>query len=127
MLPLSAQQLQLVSTNPLTITGNAQTSIAEWSSGAFVRADTYVYRMSPSDTASVTVYAMQWGKALASASVGFPLDSSGLQPTSVGPGQPYVEDGPPVAVPPDILKTGANPFTGNPPPTVTTDARGRRC
>ena len=30
--------------HPLTITGNSQTSIAEWTTGAFVRADAFVFR-----------------------------------------------------------------------------------
>lgn len=108
----------------LTITGNAQTNIAEWSSGAFVRADTYVYRMSPGENASITVYAMQWGKALAGTSIGFPLDPSGLQQTFAGNGQPYVADGPVVAKPTDILKVGNTPLDKT-PPTVTTDVHGK--
>jgi len=122
-LSLSETQMQLLD-NPLTITGNSQTSIAESSSGAFVRADTYVYRMSPGENASITVYAMQWGKALAGASIGFPLDPSGLQQTFVGPDQPYVGNGPPVATPPDLLKVGDIPLSKT-VPNVTTDAHGK--
>ena len=121
VLPLSAQQLQLALANPLTITGNSQTGIAEWSSGAFVRADTYVFRMSPGDNASVTVYAMQRGKALAGAKIIFPLDPSGLQAT---PDQfPYVGAGPDVATPDTVLTHANQPLTT--PPTVTTDADGK--
>ncbi|MBR0776851.1 hypothetical protein JQ625_18605 [Bradyrhizobium diazoefficiens] len=124
VLPLSDSQLQATSAHPLTISGNAQTRISEWKSGAFVRADTYVYRMSPGETASIAVYAMQWGKALANATVSFQLDPSQLQPTQVGPGQPYVENGPPVATPKDILKVGHDPISSK-HPTVVTDAHGK--
>jgi hypothetical protein len=121
-LHLSDVQWQVLAANPLTITDNAGTAISEWSSGAFVRADTYVYRMSPGDTVSIAVYAMQWGKPLANTAIVFPLDSSQLQPT---PDQfPYVGAGPSVAVPANVLTHADAPISTT-PPTVTTDANGR--
>jgi hypothetical protein len=125
VLPLDVSDGSSISHCPLVISGDFGVSIAEWSSGQFVRADTFVYRMSPNDKSDVYVYAMQWGKPLANASLGFQLDPSQLQPTFVGPNQPYVEDGPPVATPPDVLKVGGNPFNGKTPPTVTTDIHGK--
>jgi hypothetical protein len=121
-LHLTDAQWQVLAANPLTITDNAGTAISEWSNGAFVRADTYVYRMSPGDTVSISVYAMQWGKPLANAVITFPLDPSQLQPT---PDQfPYVGAGPSVAVPANVLTHADAPISTT-PPTVTTDANGR--
>jgi hypothetical protein len=122
VLPLTNSQLQLVAANPLAITGGSELSISEWSSGAFVRADTYVYRMSPGERIAIDAIAMQWGKPLVGASIGFSLDSSGLQPT---PDQfPYVGAGPNVATPETVLTHERTPISTT-PPTITTDARGR--
>ena len=111
-LPLTAAQLQLIAATPLTLqrdaTGN---SISEWASGAFVRADQFVYRMSPGNSVEIPVYAMQWGAPLAGVAVGFVLDPSQLQPGSDPPG---IVNGPPVATP-DILTFAA---------TATTDSNG---
>jgi hypothetical protein len=111
-LPLTGTQLQDATAAPLTIKGNKGVSISEWSSGAFVRADAFVYRMSPGETIRIPVYAMQWGKALPNAQIGFALDSSQLQPGSVQGGD--LADGPPVATP-DILTFAS---------TATTDGNG---
>lgn len=122
VLPLTDAQMQAAAGSPLTIAGTANNNIAEWSSGAFVRADTFVYRMSPGDAAPITVYAMQWGQPLASAAIGFALDPSQLQPT---PDQfPYVGAGPSVAEPVDVLTHNRVPISQT-APTITTDAAGR--
>jgi hypothetical protein len=113
-LPLSDSQLQSIAASPLTITGGPNISIPEWSSGAFVRADTFVYRMSPGETVTISACAMQWGNPLAGVSIGFSLDSSQLQPTAESP----------VATPVNIL-THANVPVSTTPPTVTTDSNGR--
>lgn len=109
-LPLTAAQLQLIAAAPLTLqrdgTGN---SISEWGNGAFVRADDFVYRMSPGDSVEIPVYAMQWGAPLANAAIGFVLDPSQLQP---GSGFPDLVYGPPVATP-DILTFAATATTGS--------------
>jgi hypothetical protein len=124
-LPLSDSQLQSIAASPLTISGGSKTSIAEWSSGAFVRADTYVYRMSPGETVTISACAMQWGNPLVGASIGFSLDPSQLQPTNVlPPDSPYVAPGPNVAVPVNLL-THTNVPLSTTPPTVTTDSNGR--
>lgn len=122
VLPLTHPQLQLVAQNPLAIAGGSELGIAEWSSGAFVRADTYVYRMSPGEKLAVAAVAMQWGKPLIGASIGFSFDPSQLQPT---PDQfPYVGAGPNVATPETVLTHEQVPIRTT-PPTVTTDDHGR--
>ncbi|MGA2127469.1 MAG: hypothetical protein ABSG76_15110 [Xanthobacteraceae bacterium] len=113
-LPLTSSQLQLVAASPLVISGNANIAISEWSSGSFLRADRFVYRMSPNDRVGIPVYAMQWGRPLAGAAVSFQLDPSQLQSTSGG-GFPYVAPGPLVATPTDALAFNA---------TATTDSHG---
>jgi hypothetical protein len=113
-LPLSDSQLQSIAASPLTITGDPNISITEWSSGVFVRADTFVYRMSPGETVTISACAMQWGNPLAGVSIGFSLDSSQLQPTAESP----------VATPVNVL-THANVPVSTTPPTVTTDSNGR--
>jgi hypothetical protein len=82
-LPLSPAQLQAVASSPLRISGNAGVLISEWSSSAFVRADRFVYRMSPDETVQIPVYAMQFGKPLAGVGVNFQLDPSHLQGLAV--------------------------------------------
>ncbi|MFZ4386386.1 MAG: hypothetical protein ACOYOM_15760, partial [Chloroflexota bacterium] len=109
-LPLSAAQLQAVAYSQLLISGNAGVLISEWSTGAFVRADRFVYRMSPDETVQIPVYAMQFGKPLAGVGVKFQLDSSQLQ-TQVGSGFPYVAPSPAVAVPDDALAFNATAVT----------------
>lgn len=119
---LSDAQWHVLSANPLTLTDSAGTTITEWSSGTFVRADTFVYRMSPGDTVSVSAVAMQWGQPLAGATIGFTLDPSQLQGSTSG--FPFVGPGPAVATPDNVL-THANVPISTTPPTVVTDANGR--
>jgi hypothetical protein len=110
LLPLTTDQLQLVAAAPLTLQRPDGKSISEWGSGAFVRADEFVYRMSPGDSAEIPVYAMQWGAPLAGVGVGFALDPSQLQPGA----PPDIVYGPPVATP-NILTFSA---------IATTDSNG---
>jgi hypothetical protein len=112
-LPLSAAQLNAVASAQLVLTGNQGVIISEWSSGAFVRADCFVYRISPDEPCEIPVYAMQWGQPLAGAVISFEADPSQLQPSSNLPNIPA----PPVAVPPDAL--GLEPNA-----TATTDQNG---
>ncbi|HEV2864308.1 MAG TPA: hypothetical protein VGX48_25140 [Pyrinomonadaceae bacterium] len=116
VLPLSAD----VSTVPLVITGTKPgVIINEWASGAFLRADRFVYRMSPGDkNVQIPVYATQWGEPLKGANVSFQPDASQLQPTLVGSGQPYGADGPPVGTWP------AESLGFDPNATVATDENG---
>jgi hypothetical protein len=114
VLPLSPEQLQLAQRRPLAVTGNPGIVISESLNGCFVRADTFVYRMSPGDHVDVDVYATQFGAPLAGVALAFALDSSQLQPNQAVP--PYVMASPPVATPTEALRFG---------PTATTDANGR--
>ncbi len=100
-LPLTADQIQGIATAPLTLTGDDGSTISEWSNGAFLRADRFVYRLSPGDDPQIPIYATQFGKPLAGVSVSFALDPSQLQPTTAG--FPYVAAGPPVAEPDTAL------------------------
>lgn len=114
VLPLTSEQLQVVAASQLLITGGGTTSISEWSSGAYVRADCFVYRMSPGDTASVSVYATQRGQPLAGAIVGFAADPSQLQPNADE--FPFVTTSPvviPVATPTSALTFNATAVTNN--------------
>ncbi|HZZ30461.1 MAG TPA: hypothetical protein VFE10_00590 [Phenylobacterium sp.] len=113
VLPLTAAQVQLAATAPLSITGAGTARIAEWTSGAFVRADRFVFRMSPGDRARIPVYAMQWGRPLSGVDVAVAFDPSQLQQTLSAP--PYVGAGPTVAAP-----TAALAFSA----TVRTDGDG---
>ncbi len=114
VLPLTAAQLQACKAAPLTITGNAGITISEWASGAFVRADRFVHRVTPGDTQLIDVIATQYGQPLAGAVITFTADSSQLQPTPDS--FPFVGAGPPVSTPTDAVKFAAQ---------ATTDARGR--
>jgi hypothetical protein len=100
-LPLTADQLQAIAAAPLTLAGTDGATISEWSNGAFLRADRYVYRLSPGDDPQIPVYATQFGKPLVGASVAFVLDSSQLQPTTAQ--FPYIAAGPAVAEPDTAL------------------------
>jgi hypothetical protein len=113
VLPIAATLLPRVQTSPLALSGTGNVFISEWSSGAFVRADRFVYRLSPGDLVEIPTYAMQWGQPLAGVELSFPLDPSQLQP---GSGFPYVAPSPPVATPATALTFDV---------TVATDGNGR--
>lgn len=118
--PLSADQLALATSRPLTIhaaitAGLVPAWVRERPAGTYLRADTFVYRMSPGDSIDIPVHATQWGKPLAGATVDLVIDNDQLQ-SQVGPDQfPFVAASPPVGVPTDVLSF---------PPTLTTDQRG---
>lgn len=110
VLPVSATLLPRVQTSPLALSGEGNVFISEWRSGAFVRADRFVFRLSPGDRIEIPVYAMQWGQPLPGVEIAFPLDSSQLQP---GSGFPYVAPSPPVATPATALAFDAPVATGS--------------
>lgn len=113
-LPLSPAQLAAVATQPLVLAGDQAASpgyIGESPNGAFVRADEYVYRLSPGEAVQVSVYATLFGTRCANASISFVADSGQLQPLTDQNNQVVI----PVAVPLSAL-----PFN----PSATTDARG---
>lgn len=113
-LPLSADQLDAIAAAPLVLSGEAGVVVGERATGGFVRADRFVYRVSPGETIHVPVYATQWGRRLEGTVVRFEADASQLQQVS------YTEgiEPPPVATPPEAL--GLAPGT-----TAPTDADGR--
>lgn len=78
---LTDAQVQAIAAAQLVLSSTKGNVIAEWASGAFVRADTFVYRMSPGQTPlpQVNVYATQWGQPLVGANVGFAFDNTQLQ------------------------------------------------
>jgi hypothetical protein len=117
VLPISPALLPRVQASPLTLSGKPGVSIGEWSNGTFVRADRFVYRLSPGDRVEIPVYAMQWGRPLGGVELAFELDPSQLQAQVGEPGDnsPYVAPSPPVARP-----TSALAFTD----TVTTNNDG---
>ncbi len=109
VMPLSEVQRRWLEHAPLAVTGHASVGIAEAPNGTYLRADTYVYRMSPGESVEIPIRAMQWGRPLAGAAVSVAPDKSQLQPTPAEP--PYVEAGPPVATPDDVLAVGPLPRT----------------
>jgi len=109
VLPVSAQLLSLIAARPLIMTGGPNIEISEWSSGVFVRADTFVYRLSPDQSTTIPVYAMQWGQPLQGAAISFVLDPSQLQPTPNS--WPYVGTGPAVAAPTTAISFNASGVT----------------
>lgn len=115
-LKLNRQAIAAAKNSPLVILGGDPRTafICEWSTGAFVRADRYVYRLSPHEEVGMPVYATQWGEPLAGAVISFAADPSNLQPSSNIPGI----DAPPVATPAEALGLPDNA-------TATTDASGR--
>jgi hypothetical protein len=82
--PLTPNELQAIAQSPLALTttgadGNTKIAIAEASNGTFVRADRFVFRLNPGDTAKVDLVASQWGQPYAGARIVCVLDPSQLQ------------------------------------------------
>ncbi|HVI47308.1 MAG TPA: ferritin-like protein [Chitinophaga sp.] len=81
---LTPEQLTLVSSNPLCvctdspIPGIQSTLLSESPDATFVRADKFVFRMYPGETASTKFYATQYGKPLASAQISLIFDPTVL-------------------------------------------------
>lgn len=102
-LPLTSAGLAQVAASPLAITGPAgsQVVITERLAGTFVRADSFVFRLSPGDMQDIPVYANQWGRPLVGAVVAFTADSGQLQPLT----------GVPVATPPNAVSFNGSATT----------------
>lgn len=107
--PLNPEQLALASSSPLVIKGSATRpdgtafSVAERPSATYLRADTFVFRMSPGDTVDIPVYATQWGAPLAGATVDFKIDNDQLQAQVGSDSFPFVAASPPVGEPAEAL------------------------
>lgn len=112
-IPVSPQQIQAIQDTPLSLTGSSGIVISEWSNGAFVRADKYVFRLSPNQEVEISVYASKFGRPFPGIAIDFTLDSNQLQP---GSGFPYVATSPDVATPVQALR-----FDNS----VPTDASGK--
>lgn len=102
VLPLTPSQLAACSVMPLMISGSGNAFISEWTTGAFVRADKYVFRTVPGQELQIPVYATRFGQPLRGARITLSFDSSMLQ-SQEGNGPPYVAPSPPVATPPDAI------------------------
>ncbi len=81
-LPFDPRLQALVQSGPLALGSSPRCTIAEWPTGAFVRADTFVHRASPGDTLDVRVFATRFGQPLANAVIAFTPDASQLQPSN---------------------------------------------
>ena len=113
-LPITADQLGMVEGQPLAVTASSASNpnasqpifaVHESPDGRYVRADSFVVRMSPGDSPSITVYAMQFGAPLGGALIEFPIDNNGLQGAPSGNLQ--------VGVPPEFLPAPNGATTGD--------------
>lgn len=107
---LTAAELAAIQQAPLDLwlvdgSGNEMPGISEPNKGVYVRADQFVYRLSPGEQAAVTLFATRFGQPYPQARVIPVLDPSGLQ----GPT-------PPVATPSSAISV---------PSRLTTDAQGK--
>jgi len=100
--PLSDAALAALATNPVAVAINGQPFLQENVDGLFVRADAFVYRLSPGDTAEVQLYATQYGELQDGAPIVVNFDPSQLQGSTTGK--------PPVATPASAI-TGFDPNT----------------
>jgi hypothetical protein len=110
--PLSTDEMTKLRTTPIALAGQSPTGslsmlAKEGVDGLHVRPDRFFFRLSPGGTATVSVYATQFGEPLPSAQVAVSYDASGLKPGST----------PDTAV---ALPTQALTFPG----TLTTDQNG---
>ena len=80
-LSLSDAQMSLIASAPLAVRCTSCGSIvaSEPTDGKFLRADQFVFRMSPGDQPQVALWATEFGRPLANAAVGVVFDNSGLQ------------------------------------------------
>jgi hypothetical protein len=91
---LTQTELTTIQQNPLIVcataaSGMTSAAISEASNGTYVRADRFVFRLNPGDTASVRLYATQFGQPYEGARIISVFDPSQLQPGSpLGPAPP---------------------------------------
>lgn len=82
---LTSDELAAIGAAPLALTstdlsGTTRVAVAEAPSGTFVRADRFVYRLNPGETAKVRLFATQWGHPYPNARIVSVLDPMQLQP-----------------------------------------------
>jgi hypothetical protein len=113
--PVTGANLETVQSNALGLLftkGAALTEgITEPLGGLYVRADRFVFRLEPGETAQATLYATEFGKPLADAVVVNVFDPTQLQGQAVSP----IGTAPPVATPASAIDY---------PCRIVTDARG---
>lgn len=79
---LAPPQLEAVADTPVALTdASGKTLLAEDTQGRCLRADDFVFRMSPGDTAKTVVYATRFGRPAAGVPVSAESDESQLGPT----------------------------------------------
>lgn len=100
--PVTDAQLNALASNPLAVAVNRQPFLQENADGVYVRADQFVYRLSAGESASVQLYATQYGVLQDGAQIVVAYDPSQLQGSPQG--------NPPVAMPVDGV-TGYDPNT----------------
>lgn len=117
VIPLTWDQLKMVQIRPLALHNTQEDKvITESPSTAFVRADKYVYRLSPGDAPSISIYAMMYGRPLPGAEISFQVDNDQLQPgPSKAPFFPFAGPSPAVGLPANVIP---------PLPNLQTDANG---
>jgi Ferritin-like len=102
-LKLTEAQLEAVAEAPVTLTdASGMTLLAEDPEGRLLRADDFVFRMSPGDTEHTVVYATRFGQPAAGVRVSTQPDESELGPPP-----------PPVNVPPEGLASSVKPVKTN--------------
>jgi hypothetical protein len=107
---LSSDELTAIENSPLDLwlvdaNGNETPGIAEPTNGVYIRADQFVYRLSPGEQATVPLFATKFGQPYAGGKVIPVIDPSGLQ----GPT-------PPVGTPSSAISV---------PSRLTTDSQGK--
>ncbi|HEY0158698.1 MAG TPA: hypothetical protein VGF28_15550 [Thermoanaerobaculia bacterium] len=87
--PLSSEELSTLASAPLAVAIDGKVVLTENPEGIYVRADDFVYRLAPGDTAAVQLYATRYGKLHDGEAISVSYDPSRLQ-IQVGPGDPPV-------------------------------------
>jgi hypothetical protein len=111
---LTAGERRALKKNRLAVAQNGTVVVKENNGGLYQRADNFVFRLDPGETANVELWATQYGEPLPRAKLITYRDTSGLQPAgdpSDGLGKP-----PEFGVPTDAIEF---------PARLKTDAKGR--
>ncbi len=125
-IPVTAAVLERIERTPLairgTVAGQPTILALEASDGSHVRADDFVFRLSPGDEARIPLYATAFGRPLAGADVQCDFDNSAFSGGPVQPGAPPgSRDTPADGIPSDALKPAG---TGGFPCVLRTNADG---
>lgn len=79
--PLSSQQIEAAASTPLGIvqSGTNDVMLAESPDGVWLRADSFVFRLDPGESASTTFYATKFGRPLANETISLEYDPTLMQ------------------------------------------------